>query len=95
MVSISGSLLNIVYDALFWEQNLCIGGKQQPLLIVLEEAHNYLKSGASNIASRYIISVRWNESNRILKILFGEDQLYILFLPFFLVPIKKGKTQYP
>lgn len=54
MVSTSGSLLNIVYDALFWGQNLCIGGKQQPALIVLEEAHNYLKSGASNIASRTV-----------------------------------------
>lgn len=41
MVSTSGTLLSIVYDALFWGQNLPIGGKQQPLLVVLEEAHNY------------------------------------------------------
>lgn len=54
MVSTSGSLLSIVYDALFWGQNLCIGGKQQPLLVVLEEAHNYLRSGSSNIASRTV-----------------------------------------
>lgn len=54
MVSTSGSLLSIVYDALFWGQNLCIGGKQQPILIVLEEAHNYLKAGLSNIASRTV-----------------------------------------
>lgn len=54
MVSTSGSLLSIIYDALFWGQNLNIGGKRQPLLVVLEEAHNYLKSGLSNIASRTI-----------------------------------------
>ncbi len=54
MVSTSGTLLSIVYDALFWGQNLPVGGKQQPLLICLEEAHNYLKSGSSNIASRTV-----------------------------------------
>jgi DNA helicase HerA-like ATPase len=54
MVSIAGTLLNIVYDALFWGQNLSVGGKQQPLLIVLEEAHNYLKAGENSIASRTV-----------------------------------------
>jgi len=54
MLSISGTLLNIVYEALFWGQNLYNGGKQQPLLIVLEEAHNYLRSGEKSIASRTV-----------------------------------------
>ncbi|MDE5552959.1 MAG: ATP-binding protein [Malacoplasma sp.] len=54
MLSISGTLLNIVYDALFWGQNLSNGGKSQPLLIVLEEAHNYLHSGENSIASRTV-----------------------------------------
>jgi len=36
MTSISGTLLKIIYDALFWGQKLSIGGKEQPLLIVLE-----------------------------------------------------------
>lgn len=57
MISISGSLLKIVYDALFWGQNLSNGGKKQPLLIVLEEAHNYLKSGGNSIASRAVQSI--------------------------------------
>lgn len=57
MTSISGTLLNIVYDALFWGQNLKIGGKEQPLLIVLEEAHNYLKSGEDSISSRAVQSI--------------------------------------
>lgn len=54
MVSTAGSLLNIAYDALFWGQNLPIGGKQQPLLVVLEEAHNYLKAGEKSISSRTV-----------------------------------------
>jgi DNA helicase HerA-like ATPase len=54
MVSISGTLLKIIYDALFWGQNLPIGGKEQPLLIILEEAHNYLKAGENSISSRTV-----------------------------------------
>lgn len=57
MTSISGTLLKIVYDALFWGQNLKNGGKQQPLLIVLEEAHNYLKAGEDSISSRAVQSI--------------------------------------
>lgn len=51
---ISGTLLKIIYDALFWGQNLPNGGKEQPLLIVLEEAHNYLKAGEDSISSRAV-----------------------------------------
>lgn len=54
MSSISGTLLKIVYDALFWGQNTKVGGKQQPLLVVLEEAHNYLKAGENSISSRSV-----------------------------------------
>jgi hypothetical protein len=57
MTSISGTLLKIVYDALFWGQNLKNGGKEQPLLIVLEEAHNYLKSGGESISSKAVQSI--------------------------------------
>ncbi|MCE7700243.1 MAG: ATP-binding protein, partial [Methanobacterium paludis] len=57
MNSISGTLLKIVYDALFWGQNLSIGGKEQPLLIVLEEAHNYLKAGENSISSRTVQTI--------------------------------------
>ena len=57
MVSISGTLLKIVYDTLFWGQNTTAGGKQQPLLIVLEEAHNYLKAGENSIASRTVQTI--------------------------------------
>ncbi|TVR84795.1 MAG: ATP-binding protein [Rhodospirillales bacterium] len=37
-----GALLRIVYDALFWARNIPEGGRERPLLIVLEEAHAYL-----------------------------------------------------
>ncbi|MCB2356420.1 ATP-binding protein [Clostridium estertheticum] len=57
MTSISGTLLKIIYDALFWGQELAVGGKEQPLLIVLEEAHNYLKAGEKSIASRTVQSI--------------------------------------
>lgn len=57
MTSISGALLKIVYDALFWGQNTVVGGKQQPLLVVLEEAHNYLKAGENSISSRTVQTI--------------------------------------
>ena len=57
MISVAGTLLKIIYDALFWGQDTKIGGKEQPLLIVLEEAHNYLKSGEKSISSRTVQTI--------------------------------------
>jgi hypothetical protein len=37
-----GATLRILYDALFWARNLPEGGRERPLLFVLEEAHTYL-----------------------------------------------------
>ncbi len=37
-----GALLRILYDALFWSRRLPEGGRERPLLVVLEEAHAYL-----------------------------------------------------
>jgi len=48
---IIGVLLRIIYDALFWTRNLSQGGKQRPLLIVMEEAHNYLNDNFKGTAS--------------------------------------------
>jgi uncharacterized protein len=39
-----GALLRIVYDSLFWARNLSEGGRERPLLVVLEEAHAYLQA---------------------------------------------------
>lgn len=47
---IIGVLLRIVYDALFWGRRFTEGGVERPLLIVLEEAHNYLDGADANRA---------------------------------------------
>ncbi len=46
-----GALLRIIYDSLFWARNLPEGGRERPLLFVLEEAHNYLSKGDSGPAA--------------------------------------------
>src|SRR5260370_6991503 len=40
-----GVLLRIIYDALFWSRYVSEGGRERPLLVVLEEAHTYLGRG--------------------------------------------------
>lgn len=57
MASISGSLIKIIYDGLFWAQNLNVGGRKQPLMLVLEEAHNYLKAGEKSVSSRTVQTI--------------------------------------
>jgi len=57
MQTISGCILKITYDALFWGQNTPVGGKHQPLLLVLDEAHTYLKAGESSISSRIVQTI--------------------------------------
>lgn len=54
MSSSSGSLLSIIYEFIYWGQNLDVGGRQTPILFVLEEAHSYLKSGENSISSRIV-----------------------------------------
>lgn len=57
MQAISGSILKIVYDALYWGQTTLVGGKQQPLFVVLDEAHAYLKAGEDSISSRTVQAI--------------------------------------
>ena len=45
-----GALLRIVYDALFWARKLPEGGRERPLLVILEEAHAYLNKEGSGKA---------------------------------------------
>jgi uncharacterized protein len=52
--TIIGVLLRILYDALFWSRNLSQGGRNRPLLIVMEEAHNYLNDDTKGIASTIV-----------------------------------------
>lgn len=50
--TIVGTVLRVVYDILFWAQDLPIGGRQQPLLVVLDEAHRFLPEGEDTSAHR-------------------------------------------
>lgn len=52
-----GAVLRILYDAVFWGRQKPEGGRQRPLMIVLEEAHVYLgaqSKGRAAIAARRI-----------------------------------------
>lgn len=49
-----GALLRIIYDSLFWARNRPEGGKQRPLLIVLEEAHSYAGDATNSLAAKSI-----------------------------------------
>jgi hypothetical protein len=49
--TIIGVLLRILYEGLFWARRLSQGGKHRPLLVVMEEAHNYLNDNFKGLAS--------------------------------------------
>ncbi|WP_339810357.1 ATP-binding protein [uncultured Imperialibacter sp.] len=57
MSSISGTIIKIIYDSLFWGQELNVGGRKQPILLALEEAHSYLKAGENSISSRIVQTI--------------------------------------
>lgn len=40
-----GVMLRIIYDAMFWGRRKPEGGRDRPILVVLEEAHSYLGKG--------------------------------------------------
>ncbi len=48
---IIGNILRVLYDGLFWARNLSEGGRERPLLIVMEEAHSYLGDNGNSAAS--------------------------------------------
>lgn len=52
LATIVGTMLRVVYDMLFWAQDLPIGGRQQPLLVVLDEAHRFVPEGVDTSAHR-------------------------------------------
>jgi len=57
LTTVVGTLVRIVYDMLFWAGDLPISGKNQPLLILLEEAHLFLPDGQESSAHRAIARV--------------------------------------
>ena len=46
-----GSILKVVYEALFWSREKSEGGIERPLLVVMEEAHRYLSENSDRLAS--------------------------------------------
>ncbi len=50
--TVVGTVLRVIYDTLLWGQELPIGGRQQPLLIVIDEAHLFVPEGDSTSAHR-------------------------------------------
>jgi DNA helicase HerA-like ATPase len=51
---IVGSILRVLFDAVFWSRNLAEGGRERPLLVVLEEAHAYLGKEATSVAGEAV-----------------------------------------
>lgn len=49
-----GGILNILYEALFWGRETPEGGRQRPLLVVMEEAHRYLGKDTSGLAKAMV-----------------------------------------
>jgi DNA helicase HerA-like ATPase len=47
---LTGSILQIVYESLFWSREKSEGGISRPLLIVMEEAHRYLSNKSESLA---------------------------------------------
>jgi hypothetical protein len=50
LVRLIGSILNIIYEAIFWGREFPEGGRQRPELVVMEEAHRYLGKETTNLA---------------------------------------------
>jgi hypothetical protein len=49
-----GSILRIIFDALYWSREKTEGGVLRPLLIVMEEAHRYLADSSENAAAQIV-----------------------------------------
>lgn len=49
-----GSILKVVYEALFWSREKTEGGIERPLLVVMEEAHRYLLPKSVGTATEVI-----------------------------------------
>lgn len=50
LTELIGALLRMLHDAIFWARGLSEGGRERPLLVVMEEAHSYLSDGTAPAA---------------------------------------------
>jgi len=54
LTTVVGTMLRVVYDALFWAIELPVGGREQPLLVMIDEAHRFLPKDADTPANRTV-----------------------------------------
>lgn len=52
--TIVGTILRVIYDIILWGQDLDIGGRNQPLLVVIDEAHLLIPDGDDSLANRML-----------------------------------------
>jgi DNA helicase HerA-like ATPase len=55
--TIVGTMLRVIYDMLFWGIELPIGGRKQPLLVVIDEAHRFVPEGKDSPAHRTLSTI--------------------------------------
>ncbi len=54
LIDIVGIMLRLMYDSLFWGRKMSQGARERPLLVVMEEAHNYLGTNNNNRAASVV-----------------------------------------
>ena len=54
LATVVGTLLRVVYDALFWAMELPVGGRRQPLLVMIDEAHRFIPKEGKTPANRTV-----------------------------------------
>lgn len=54
LMQLIGSILNIIYEALFWGRYMPEGGRSRPQLVVMEEAHRYLGKEVDGFAREMV-----------------------------------------
>jgi hypothetical protein len=52
--TVVGLVIRVVYDTLFWAGASAIGGRAQPLMIVVDEAHRFIPDGVESSAHRVL-----------------------------------------
>lgn len=52
MSEVTGTMLRVIYETLYWAQDLPIGGREQPLLVVIDEAHLFVRQDGDSSAHR-------------------------------------------
>lgn len=59
-----GLITRFIYDSMFWGRNESYTGKQRPLLLAYEEAHNYLNKNDNNSYSKLAVEKVFKEGRK-------------------------------